>query len=89
MEHHAADHLDIKGPHFQRPACRFADHGERFRQQRVQCQIADRPLVVPRQIVPVRAAPLALGVDNACDPLLELGCLCLQRLVGERLCFRL
>ena len=88
MEHHAANHLHIKRPHFERPARRLAHDGERFRQQRVERQIADRPLVIPRQIMPVGAATLALGVHNSSDALFELSGFRLQRVVGQRLHFR-
>ena len=36
VKDHAADQLDVEGPHVERAAARFADDGERLRQQIVE-----------------------------------------------------
>ena len=89
VEHHAADHLHVEGPHLQRPLGRLADDRKGFRQQRVQGGVADDALLVPFQFVPRFAAPLALGVHDFGDPLLELDRFGLQSVIGQLFHFRL
>ena len=52
MQNDAADELDVVVTHAQRPPCRFADHGKRFRKQLVEC-LLQLPFVIEHGVQPL------------------------------------